>query len=152
MVSKSTPSSSPKTKINQFIDRLFAYLQRQWRLVALVILYIFFHPTFESKLVALLQSFAPSWGSFIVWCGIIVTALTYTYVLCRRRYVISEGVRAWTAVLLVGWAYYRFIGVEDYVATPTHTRDLLCRSPPYLGELCSIGSIGSVVVTEVPKA
>ena len=119
MVSKSTPSSSPKTKINQFIDRLFAYLQRQWRLVALVILYIFFHPTFESKLVALLQSFAPSWGSFIVWCGIIVTALTYTYVLCRRRYVISEGVRAWTAVLLVGWAYYRFIGVEDYVATPT---------------------------------
>ena len=119
MVSKSTPSSSPKTKINQVIDRLFAYLQRQWRLVALVILYIFFHPTFESKLVALLQSFAPSWGSFIVWCGIIVTALTYTYVLCRRRYVISEGVRAWTAVLLVGWAYYRFIGVEDYVATPT---------------------------------
>ena len=119
MVSKSTPSSSPKTKINQVIDRLFAYLQRQWRLVALVILYIFFHPTFESKLVALLQSFAPSWGSFIVWCGIIVTALTYTYVLCRRRYVISEGVRAWTAVLLVGWAYYRFIGVEDYAATPT---------------------------------
>ena len=119
MVSKSTPSSSPKTKINQVIDRLFAYLQRQWRLVALVILYIFFHPTFESKLVALLQSFAPSWGSFIVWCGIIVTALTYTYVLCRRRYVISEGVRAWTAFLFLGWAYYRFIGVEDYVATPT---------------------------------
>lgn len=119
MVSKSTPSSSPKTKINQVIDRLFAYLQRQWWLVALVILYIFFHPTFESKFIALLQSFAPSWGSFIVWCGIIVTALTYTYVLCRRRYVISEGVRAWTAFLFLGWAYYRFIGVEDYVATPT---------------------------------
>ena len=119
MVSKSTPSSSPKTKINQFIDRLFAYLQRQWRLVALVILYIFFHPTFESKLVALLQSFAPSWGSFIVWCGIIVTALAYTYVLCRRRYVISGGVRSWTAVLLVGWACYRLIGVANYVATPT---------------------------------
>ena len=119
MVSKSTPSSSPKTKINQAIDELFAYLQRQWWLVALVILYIFFHPTFESKFIALLQSFAPSWGSFIVWCGIIVTALTYTYVLCRRRYVISEGVRAWTAFLFLGWAYYRFIGVEDYVATPT---------------------------------
>lgn len=119
MVLKSTPSSSPKTKINQVIDRLFAYLQRQWWLVALVILYIFFHPTFESKFIALLQSFAPSWGSFIVWCGIIVTALTYTYVLCRRRYVISEGVRAWTAFLFLGWAYYRFIGVEDYVATPT---------------------------------
>ena len=115
----STPSPSPKTKINQVIDALFAYLQRRWQLLTLVILYIFFRPTFESKLVALLQSFEPSWGSFIVWCGIIVTALAYTYLLCRRRYVISGGVRSWTVVLLVGWAYYRFIGVADYVATPT---------------------------------
>ena len=119
MVSKSTPSPSPKTKIDQFIDKLFAYLQRRWQLLVLVILYIFFRPTFESKLVALLQPFEPSWGSFIVWCGIIVTALAYTYILCRRRYVISGGVRSWTAFLLLGWAYYRFIGVEDYVATPT---------------------------------
>ena len=119
MESKSTPSPSPKTKIDQFIDGLFAYLQRRWQLLALVILYIFFRPTFESKLVSLLQSFEPSRGSFIVWCGIIVTALAYTYVLCRRRYIISGGVRSWTAVLLVGWACYRLIGVEDYVATPT---------------------------------
>ena len=119
MVSKSTPSPSPKTKIDQAIDGLFAYLQRRWQLLALVILYIFYRPSFESKLVALLQSFEPSWGSFIVWCGIIVTALAYTYLLCRRRYVISGGVRSWTVVLLVGWAYYRFIGVADYVATPT---------------------------------
>ena len=118
MESKSTTSSSAKTKINQFIDELFAYLQRRWRLLALVILYIFFHPTFESKLVSLLQSFEPSRGSFIVWCGIIVTALAYTYILCRRRYVISEGVRAWNVVLLVGWAYYRFIDTH-YIATPT---------------------------------
>ena len=118
MESKSTPSSSPKTRINQVIDALFAYLQRRWRLLTLVILYIFFRPTFESKLVALLQSFEPSWGSLIVWLGIIVTALTYTYVLCRRRYVISEGVRFWTAVLLVGWAYYRFIDTH-YIAIPT---------------------------------
>ena len=118
MESKSTPSSSPKTKINQVIDALFAYLQRRWQLLTLVILYIFFRPTFESKLVALLLSFEPSWGSFIVWCGIIVTALAYTYLLCRRRYVISEGVRSWTAVLLVGWAYYRFIDTH-YMATPT---------------------------------
>lgn len=119
MVSKSTPPPSPKTKIDQFIDGLFAYLQRRWQLLALVILYIFFRPTFESKLIALLQSFEPSWGSFIVWLGIIVTALTYTYVLCRRRYVISEGVLSWTVVLLVGWACYRLIGVANYVATPT---------------------------------
>lgn len=117
MVSKSTPSPSPKTKIDQAIDELFAYLQRRWQLIASVILYIFFRPTFESKLVALLQSFEPSWGSFIVWLGIIVTALTYTYVLCRRRYVISEGVLAWTVVLLVGWAYYRFIDTH-YIAIP----------------------------------
>lgn len=118
MESKSTPSPSPKTKIDQFIDKLFAYLQRRWQLLALVILYIFFRPTFESKLVALLQSFEPSWGSFIVWCGIIVTALAYTYVLCRRRYVISEGVLSWTAFLLLGWAYYRFIDTH-YIAIPT---------------------------------
>ena len=118
MESNSTPSPTQKTKIDQVIDRLFAYLQRQWRLVPLVILYTFFRPTFESKLVALLQSFEPSWGSLIVWLGIIVTALTYTYVLCRRRYVISEGVRFWTAVLLVGWAYYRFIDTH-YIAIPT---------------------------------
>lgn len=118
MESNSTPSPTPKTKIDQVIDRLFAYLQRQWRLVALVILYTFFRPTFESKLVVLLQPFEPSWGSLIVWFGIIVTALAYTYILCRRRYVISEGVLSWTAVLLVGWAYYRFIDTH-YIATPT---------------------------------
>lgn len=118
MESNSTPSPTKKTKIDQVIDRLFAYLQRQWRLVALVILYTFFRPTFESKFVALLQSFAPSWVSFIVWCGIIVTALAYAYVLCRRRYVISEGVLSWTAFLLLGWAYYRFIDTH-YIATPT---------------------------------
>ena len=117
MVSKSTPSPSPKTKIDQAIDGLFAYLQRRWQLLALVILYIFYRPSFESKLVALLQSFEPSWGSFIVWCGIIVIALTYTYALCRRRYVISEGVLSWTVVLLVGWAYYRFIDTH-YIAIP----------------------------------
>ena len=118
MVSKSTPSPSPKTKIDQAIDGLFAYLQQRWQLLALVILYIFYRPSFESKLVALLQSFEPSWGSFIVWCGIIVIALTYTYALCRRRYVISEGVLSWTVVLLVGWAYYRFIDTH-YIAIPT---------------------------------
>ncbi|WP_455263342.1 KAP family P-loop NTPase fold protein [Porphyromonas sp.] len=118
MEPKSTPSPTQKTKIDQVIDRLFAYLQRQWRLLALFILYIFFHPTFESKLVALLQPFEPSWGSFIVWCGIIVTALTYTYILCQRRYVISEGVLFGTILLLVGWAYYRFIDT-DYIAIPT---------------------------------
>lgn len=111
-------STSPKTKIDQAIDKLFAYLQRRWQLLALVILYIFFRPIFESKLVALLQPFEPSWGSFIAWCGIIVTALAYTYVLCRRRYVISEGMLSWAIVLLVGWAYYRFIDTH-YIATPT---------------------------------
>ena len=44
-------------------------------------------------------------------------ALTYTYALCRRRYVISEGVLSWTVVLLVGWAYYRFIDTH-YIAIP----------------------------------
>ena len=146
MVSKSTPSPSSKTKIDQFIDKLFAYLQRRWWLVALVILYIFFCPTFESKLVALLQSFEPSWGSFIVWLGIIVTALTYTYVLCRRRYVISEGVLSWTVVLLVGWACYRLIGVANYVATPTPIPGVC-----YVDLFFILGSCVAVVVCKRTK-
>ena len=51
-------------------DNLRAYLRRHWRLLALLILYIFFRPTFEEKLASLLQFFDPSWGSFIVWLGI----------------------------------------------------------------------------------
>ena len=47
-------------------DNLRAYLRRHWRLLALLILYIFFRPTFEEKLASLLQFFDPSWGSFIV--------------------------------------------------------------------------------------
>ena len=140
MESKSTPSSSAKTKINQFIDELFAYLQRRWRLLALVILYIFFRPIFESKLVALLQPFEPSWGSFIAWCGIIVTALAYTYILCRRRYVISGGVRAWTVVLLVGWVCYRFIDTH-YIATPTPISGIC-----YVDLLPILGSCVAIVV------
>ena len=41
------------------------------------------------------------------------------YVLIRRRYVLSEGLRAWTVVVLGGWTYYRFVGTTHYVATPT---------------------------------
>ena len=37
----------------------------------------------------------------------------------KQKDVISKGVLFGTIVLLVGWAYYRFIGVADYVATPT---------------------------------
>ena len=118
---KSTPSPTQKTKIDQVIDRLFAYLQRQWRLLALFILYIFFHPTFESKLVALLQPFEHSWGSFIVWFGIIVTTLTYTYVLCRRRYVISESALSWALIALLSWYHYRFNVIPQYEATKIQT-------------------------------
>lgn len=121
MDSNSTPSPTPKTKIDQVVDRLFAYLQHQWRLVALVILYTFFRPTFESKLVVLLQPFEPSWGSFIVWFGIIVTALAYTYILCRRRYVISESALSWALIALLSWYHYRFNGIPQYEATKIQT-------------------------------
>ena len=121
MDSNSTPSPTQKTKIDQVIDRLFAYLQRQWRLVALVILYTFFRPSFESKLVVLLQPFEPSWGSFIVWFGIIVTALAYTYILCRRRYVISESALSWALIALLSWYHYRFNGIPQYEATKIQT-------------------------------
>lgn len=106
-------------KIATLLERLLAYIQRQWRLLALVVLYIFFRSTFEDRVASLLESFDPSLGSFIVWLLLLVVALVYTYVLIRRRYVLSEGLRAWTVVVLGGWAYYRFVGATHYVATPT---------------------------------
>lgn len=103
----------------KIVERLFACTQRQWRPLALVILYIFFRPTFEGYIASLLESFEPSLGSFVIWLLLIVIALVYTYILSRRRYVLSEGLRAWTVVVLGGWAYYRFVGATHYVATPT---------------------------------
>ena len=102
----------------KIIERLFAYTQRQWRPLVIVVLYIFFRPTFEDRVASLLESFDPSLGSFIVWLLLLVVALVYTYVLIRRRYVLSEGLRAWTVAVLGGWAYYRFVGATHYVATP----------------------------------
>lgn len=119
MESKSTPSSSPKTKIDQFIDGLFAYLQRQWQLLALVVLYIFFRSAFEDRVASLLESFDPSSGSFIVWLLLVVVALVYTCLLIKRRYVLREGVISWAVIAFAGWAYYRFVGATHYVATPT---------------------------------
>lgn len=102
----------------KIVERLFACTQRQWRPLALVVLYIFFRSTFEDRVASLLESFDPSLGSFIVWLLLLVVALVYTYVLIRRRYVLSEGLRAWTVVVLGGWAYYRFVGATHYEATP----------------------------------
>ena len=103
----------------KIVERLFAYTQRQWRPLALVVLYIFFRSTFEDRVASLLESFDPSLGSFVIWLLLIVIALVYTYILSRRRYVLSEGLRAWTVVMFAGWAYYRFVGTTHYVATPT---------------------------------
>ncbi len=103
----------------KIVERLFAYTQRQWRPLALVVLYIFFRSTFEDRVASLLESFDPSLGSFVIWLLLIVIALVYTYILSRRRYVLSEGLRAWTIVMFTGWAYYRFVGTTHYVATPT---------------------------------
>lgn len=117
MSDKSAPNKP--MKIATLLERLLAYIQRQWRLLALVTLYIFFRSTFEDRVASLLESFDSSLGSFIVWLLLLVVALVYTYVLIRRRYVLSEGLRAWTVVMFAGWAYYRFVGATHYVATPT---------------------------------
>lgn len=112
------PTPSKTVKKASPLATLLAYIQRQWPLLALVTLYIFFRPTFEGYIASLLESFEPSVGSFVIWLLLIVIALVYTYVLIRRRYVLSEGLRAWTVVVLGGWAYYRFVGAIHYVATP----------------------------------
>lgn len=98
---------------------LLAYTQRQWRLLVLVALYVFFRPPIEDKVASLLEFFEPSLGSFVIWLGLIIMLLLYTYDLIRRRYVLSEGMRSWTIVVLIGWGYYRFVGATHYEATPT---------------------------------
>ena len=95
---------------------LLAYFQRQWQLLVLLILYVFYHRICEYRLAPLLVSFEPSIGSRVVWLCIVAIALVYTYTLSRRRYVLSEGMRSWTVVVFVGWAYYRFRGAEDSLA------------------------------------
>ena len=134
MESKSTPSTKPATKKTSAIKRLhiyyrwlrlnpskgnvFAYPHRQWRLLSLTSLYIFFRPAFEDKLSILLVDFKPDNWSFAIWCGFIPIAIVYTCILAHRRYIISEGRLSWTVVILAVWAYYRFIDTH-YIATPT---------------------------------
>ena len=134
MVSKSTPSTKPATEKTSAIKRLhiyyrwlrlnlskrnvFAYPHRQWRLLSLTSLYIFFRPAFEDKLSILLVDFKPDNWSFAIWCGLILIAIVYTCILAHRRYIISEGRLSWTVVILAVWVYYRFIDTH-YIATPT---------------------------------
>lgn len=103
-------------------DNLRAYLRRHWRLLALLILYIFFRPTFEEKLASLLQFFDPSWGSFIVWLGIvgILIALVCTHSLGYEWYLFSQKYsKSFVAILFGLWAYYHWGKVENYETTPT---------------------------------
>ena len=103
-------------------DNLRAYLRRHWRLLALLILYIFFRPTFEEKLASLLQFFDPSWGSFIVWLGIIgiLIALVCTHSLGYEWYLFSQKYsKSFVAILFGLWAYYHWGKVENYETIPT---------------------------------
>ena len=103
-------------------DNLRAYLRRHWRLLALLILYIFFRPTFEEKLASLLQFFDPSWGSFIVWLGVIglLIALVCTHSLGYGWYLFSQKYsKSFVAILFGLWAYYHWGRVENYETIPT---------------------------------
>ena len=103
-------------------DNLRAYLRRHWRLLALLILYIFFRPTFEEKLASLLQFFDPSWGSFIFWLGIIgiLIALVCTHSLGYEWYLFSQKYsKSFVAILFGLWAYYHWGKVENYETIPT---------------------------------
>ena len=94
-----------------------AYIQRQWHTFALVILYIFFRPTFEKHIAPLSAQFDPSPVSTYIWFGLIIATICYTIILIRRRYVFSEGGGLWALVTLLGWWYYRFKGIPNYEVT-----------------------------------
>ena len=135
MVSKSTPSTKPATKKTCTIKRcriyrwlrlmstkenLYGYIQRRWRLLSILVLYVFFRPVFEGKLASLLESFESSWGSFIIWLILIYSLMTPMFhhntpphPLCKRC------PKTLVIILLGGWFYYRFIGASDYIPTST---------------------------------
>lgn len=141
MESKSTPSTKPATKKTCAIKRCRIYrwlrlklsaclqklwqsrphpltfIQRQWHTISLVILYIFFRPTFETHIAPLFSQFDPSFISTCFWYGIIIVGIVYTIILIRRKYVLSEKVLLWALVILLGWWYYRFKGIPNYEVT-----------------------------------
>ena len=94
-----------------------AYIQRQWHTIALVTLYIFFRPTFETHIAPLFAQFDPSFISTCFWYGIIIVGIVYTIILIRRKYILSEKVLLWALVILLGWWYYRFKGIPNYEVT-----------------------------------
>lgn len=105
-------------------ENLYSYIQRRWKLLSVLVLYIFFRPVFEGKLASLLASFESSWGSFIMWLIITYSIMTSTvhhnvplgskiYPLCKRC------PKTLIIILFVGWFYYRFIGASDYIPTLT---------------------------------
>ena len=93
------------------------FIQRQWHTISLVILYIFFRPTFETHIAPLFAQFDPSFISTCFWYGIIIVGIVYTIILIRRKYVLSEKVLLWALVILLGWSYYRFKGIPNYEVT-----------------------------------
>lgn len=136
MVSKSTSSTKPATEKTSAIKRLhiyyrwlrlmstkenlYGYIQRRWKLLSILVLYVFFRPAFEGKLASLLESFESSCGSFIIWLILIYSLMTPTFhhntplhPLCKRC------PKTLVIILLGGWFYYRFIGASDYIPTST---------------------------------
>lgn len=101
-------------------ENLYGYIQRRWRLLSILVLYVFFRPVFEGKLASLLESFESSCGSFIIWLILIYSLMTPTFhhntplhPLCKRC------PKTLVIILLGGWFYYRFIGASDYIPTST---------------------------------
>ena len=105
-------------------ENLYGYIQRRWRLLSILVLYVFFRPVFEGKLASHLESFESSWGSFIIWLILIYSLITLTihhntplrrkiHPLCKRC------PKTLVIILLGGWFYYRFIGASNYIPTST---------------------------------
>ena len=176
MVSKSTSSTKSATKKTSAIKRLhiyyrwlrlklfaclqklwqgrqhpLAYIQRQWHTIALVALYIFFRPTFETHIAPLFAQFDPSFISTCFWYGIIIVGIVYTIILIHRKYVLSEKVLLWALVILLGWWHYRFKGIPNYEARkiPTEwTPHYICNIDLlYIDLLLVIG--GCIIVVQV---
>ena len=102
------------SRIFQGLVQFSSYLKGHWKLLALVILYIFFRPTFEKKIGALLVDFNGNQDA--LYCCLILAAIAiiHAIALAVKGYTLSNGSWLWFLIVLIGWRHYRLEKVEGY--------------------------------------
>lgn len=112
------------SRIFQGLVQFSSYLKGHWKLLALVILYIFFRPTFENKIGALLVDFNRDKDALFCCLILAVIAIIHAIALAVKGYTFSNGSWLWSLIVLIGWRHYRFEKVEGYELLETPIKGL----------------------------